>query len=278
MFETKLNRKKFINLVDGDKIWSKVLNVEEILELLKRLEKEISKHKFENDNNFIMNPRRTSLRNMIYENLDTSNEKMEEKVKEALFNFWEFVNDEYDGNLSMLAAELNLSPDELTSMCKKYRESNIICLQEKDAILGMIQKIKDYICKGEMVVKYKDIDIEIIQNEEESRKHIEVDFKVLLENGIDNLIKEKFIPWLLGSDFLDKDIDMVFDGLKIYEITYTYGRIVGEYSPTGEENYFGQFEFSFISDNDYTDEILDAAAMGIYVLDGKIVNVRSYDI
>lgn len=278
MFETKLNRKKFIDLVDSAKIWSKVLNVEEILELLKRLEKEISKHKFENDSNFIMNPRRISLKNMIYENFENSNEEMEEKVKESLFNFWEFVNDEYDGNLSMIAAELNLSPDELTSMCKKYRESNIICFQEKDEILGMIQKIKDYICKGEMIVKYKDIDIEIIQNEEESQKHIEVDFKVLLENGIDNLIKEKFIPWLLGTDFLDKDIDMVFDGLKICEITYKYGRIVGEYSPTGEENYFGQFEFSFISDNDYADEILDSAAMEVFVLDGKIVNVRSYDI
>lgn len=278
MFETKLNRKKFIDLVDSNKIWSKCLNVEEIFELLKRLEKEISKHKFENDSNFIMNPRRISLKNMIYENFETSNEEMEEKVKEALFNFWEFVNDEYDGNLSMIVAELNLSLDELTSMCKKYRESNIICLQEKDEILGMIQKIKDYICKGEMIVKYKDIDIEIIQNEEESQKHIEVDFKVLLENGIDNLIKEKFIPWLLGTDFLDKDIDMVFDGLKVYEITYKYGRIVGEYSPTGEENYFGQFEFSFISDNDYADEILDSAAMEVFVLDGKIVNVRSYDI
>lgn len=127
-------------------------------------------------------------------------------------------------------------------------------------------------------MKYKDLDIEITFNKEDSEKHIEEDYKVLMEIGIDNMIKEKFIPWLLGSNFKDKDKDKVFEGLKLYEINYHYDRIIDKYSPTEEENYFGQFEFCFESDDDYTKDILEAVAMQVYVLEGKVVKVSGYDI
>lgn len=127
-------------------------------------------------------------------------------------------------------------------------------------------------------MKYKALDIIITFNADDSKKHIEQDFKILLENGIDNIIKEKFIPWLLGTSFPDKETDKVFDGLNLYEITYHYGKIIDKYSPTGEENYFGQFEFCFESGNEYTSDILEASAMQIYVLDNKIVKVSGYDI
>ena len=60
--------------------------------------------------------------------------------------------------------------------------------------------------------------------------------------------------------------------------TLEYGRIIARYSPTGEENYFGQFEFSFESGSAYTADMLEAVAMQVYVLDGKIVKVDGYDV
>ena len=127
-------------------------------------------------------------------------------------------------------------------------------------------------------MKYKELDITIPFNEEDSKKHIEEDYNVINKEGIDNIIKKQFIPWLLGDQFKDKDVDKVFDGLKTYEALYHYGKIVAKYSPTHEDNYFGQFEFCFESCNDYTSDILEAAAMQIYVLNGSIVKVSGYDI
>lgn len=127
-------------------------------------------------------------------------------------------------------------------------------------------------------MKYKDIDIVISSNTEESEEHIKSDYEVLNKVGIDNIIKEQFIPWLLGEQFKDKDINKVFEGLKVYDISYYYGKIIADYSPTKKEDFFGQFEFSFESSNDYTNNILEAVAMQVYVLNGSIVKVSGYDI
>jgi hypothetical protein len=127
-------------------------------------------------------------------------------------------------------------------------------------------------------MKYKDLDVIITFDKEESEKHIEADYNTLINEGIDKIIKEQFISWLLGEQFNDKDIDKVFEGMKAYEVSYHYGKIVANYSPTNEENYFGQFEFCFESCNDYTKDIFEAVAMQIYVLNGSVVKVSGYDI
>lgn len=127
-------------------------------------------------------------------------------------------------------------------------------------------------------MKYKDIEIQITSEKEESQKHLEKDFNVLLKSGIDNIVKENFIPWITATDFKDKDHDKIFEGLKLFRIDYHYSKIIAKYSPTSEENYFGQFTFCFESGNEYTNDIIEAVAMEIYVLDDKIVNVDGYDI
>lgn len=127
-------------------------------------------------------------------------------------------------------------------------------------------------------MKYKNVDIIISFNKEESEKHIKSDYEVLNNVGIDNIVKEQFIPWLLGEQLKDKDLDKVFAGLKVYEISYQYGKIVANYSPTKKENYFGQFEFCFESCNDYTKDIFEAVAMQVYVLNESVVKVSGYDI
>ena len=141
----KLNRNEFINTVDSNKIWCKLLNDEEVLTLLNQLKEKITTHDFKFDNNFIMNGRRTCLRNMIFERVENSTNEKKKIITDSLFNLWEFVNDEYDGNLIEISKKLNCPLRKIISKCNKYRKKNIICLQEKDLILEMIKKIEDYI-------------------------------------------------------------------------------------------------------------------------------------
>lgn len=129
-----------------------------------------------------------------------------------------------------------------------------------------------------MEFTYKDVPIEIEFDIDQSKEHIDQDFRVLCDTGIDSLIKEHFIPWLLNDQFKDRDPQKVFEGLRVFEIFYNYGKIIAKYSPTGEENHFGQFEFDFESSNEYTKDILEASAMKVYILNGKIVKVEGYDI
>ena len=47
---------------------------------------------------------------------------------------------------------------------------------------------------------------------------------------------------------------------------------------TGEDAYFGQFEFDFESSGEYTADMMEGSAMQVYVKDGLIVKVSGYDI
>lgn len=140
-----LYRSDFINLVDSDKIWSKTMSISEIKELLNILEEEISKHDYEKDNNYLMNSRRVGLRKAIEENLLIKDRDTDRYLLESLFNFWEFVNDEYSGNFLNLPEELGLSIQELSNMDIEYRKKGIISIEEKDDILKMIEILNNYI-------------------------------------------------------------------------------------------------------------------------------------
>ena len=140
-----LKRTDFINFVDSDKIWSKTMTLEEIKELLEYLKNEISKYEFDIDKNFIMNSRRKGLKTMIEGGLSTSDSDINELVSEALFNFWEFIGDEYLGNVISISRDLGLSVQELTRMDNEYRKKGIICVQERDIILEIIDFIINYI-------------------------------------------------------------------------------------------------------------------------------------
>ena len=50
-------------------------------------------------------------------------------------------------------------------------------------------------------LSYNGISIDILEpDEEESKKHIEHDFAVLVRENIEKIIKERFIPWIKGKD------------------------------------------------------------------------------
>ena len=140
-----LNRKEFVNLVDSDEIWSKKMTLDKTKEMIEYLEKEMSKYYFEIDNNFIMNNRRKGLKSMIEERLLSKDDNINDVVSESLFNFWEFVNDEYAGNLSITSMELGLPLNEVIKRDNEYRIKGIICTQEKDIILEIMELLKKYI-------------------------------------------------------------------------------------------------------------------------------------
>lgn len=144
MFKKKLKRKTFLNLVDGNKIWNKSLSSKETLVLLDNLKERLNYFKFKKDNNFIMNDRRCLLKEMITDRFNTS-KNYEENIKESLFNLWEFASDEYNGSLFTASEKLDISVQKLEEMCKKYKDKNIICLQEKEIILEIINEITSYI-------------------------------------------------------------------------------------------------------------------------------------
>ena len=108
-------------------------------------------------------------------------------------------------------------------------------------------------------LKYRDISITITFDPEQSKAHIEEDYTVLNKEGIDQIVLKKFVPWLKGDQYADRDDQKVFES-------------------TGEDAYFGQFEFDFESSGEYTADMLEASAMQVYVKDGEIIKVSGYDI
>lgn len=73
-----------------------------------------------------------------------------EIVNESLFNFWEFVGDEYPGGAGGImndCRELGISIQDFDAMDKSYREKGVICIQEKDTIIEMIRLIKKHLDK-----------------------------------------------------------------------------------------------------------------------------------
>lgn len=147
-------------------------------------------------------------------------------------------------------------------------------------------KIKniEYINQSDLVkipktnLKWNNIDILISSNNEESSKHIQNDYEVLESEGIEKLIKNNFIPWLKGDEFKNLDNDKIYNGLKLTNISYHYHKIISKYSPTEKDDFFGEFEFDFESNNNYTQDLLQASAFVVLVNDKKVYYGRNYDI
>lgn len=70
-------------------------------------------------------------------------------------------------------------------------------------------------------LKYHDVNIEVF-DVEESKDHLAADYAVLEEYGIENLVKDQFIPWVKGTAYKDRDNDKVFEGLSVDSIAYSY--------------------------------------------------------
>lgn len=140
-----LKRAELISSVDSNKIWAKSLTLVEINELLDYLKSKINEYEFDFDKNFIMNSRRKRLKSLIEESLLKEDMAINRRVSESLFNFWEFISDEYPGNIVSDCKELGISIKKFDAMDNEYRKKGIICTQERAIILEIIQTIKKYI-------------------------------------------------------------------------------------------------------------------------------------
>ena len=127
-------------------------------------------------------------------------------------------------------------------------------------------------------LSFRGLNILITYNLDESKKNIYNDYEVLKNTNIDSIILEKLIPWLKGQDYIDMDNQKILNSLKLYEITYTFQKICETYSPIGKEAYFGRFDLDFESDSEYTDNLLQAVRMEIYIHNNKIVDINYYDL
>ena len=127
-------------------------------------------------------------------------------------------------------------------------------------------------------LKYRDVPIIIRFDLEQSKAHIEEDYAALNTEGVDQIILKEFVPWLKGDQYAERDDQKIFESISVYAAEYHFGRIIAKYSPTGEDAYFGQFEFDFESSGEYTADMMEGSAMQVYVKDGMIVKVSGYDI
>ena len=60
-------------------------------------------------------------------------------------------------------------------------------------------------------ISYKGIPIVITDNIEESKIHLEKDYAILNGVGIENIIREKFLPWFKIEEFKDRDDDRIIE-------------------------------------------------------------------
>lgn len=125
---------------------------------------------------------------------------------------------------------------------------------------------------------YNGIPVEISLHVAQSGAHLAEDFAVLQQEGIEHIIRSRFIPWLKTDVWKDRDDDLIYQGLKLYAIDYCYSKIVSRYSPTGTDELIGQFEFCFESGNEYTADMMESVAMQVYVWKGKVLKVDGFEV
>ena len=125
---------------------------------------------------------------------------------------------------------------------------------------------------------YGGIAIDIDYNVEESKEHLPEDFSVLQNEGIENIIRSRYLPWFKGEEFKDRDDDLILEGLKPYSIVYRYGPIEKKYTHTETYEKGGEFSFFFECGNDYIRDMMESVAMKLYVYNGQIVGTDGYEV
>lgn len=221
----QLQRKNLVNIIEN---WDnrKEINIdkEAYLTYLNKLEEEINKHSYKKDNRFITYGRRDFLRREFTERLNYAVQSNDtNKYINALVDLEEYI---YTQNyISITSIPNNETKDfrKLDKINTEYYNSGIICKEEKDIIIGMIQEFKqqlketdneklylhneteDYFKKNGFVKIKKDnkIIIKIYNNGNTIKSYV---YK--FETNIINTIPEKNIKFAIA---LEKDNNENFD-------------------------------------------------------------------
>ena len=145
MNKNKLNRQK---LIDIDKNWwnnhqMKDMNLNEYLTLLNHLENEILKHEYEFDNRFVTYCRRDFLRKEFTYYLEENTFSGIGKFNDAYVDLCEYFYG--DTWISGGSVPENLDAENVIIQDYEYKNSGIICQQEKEILLDMIKEFKHHI-------------------------------------------------------------------------------------------------------------------------------------
>ena len=116
----------------------------DILEFLKRLRDEINKYKYYVSSNFITIGRRDFLRESLTKKLKFDYDDQEIKFQDSLGNIESYIyGEDYFHWLHHKYTKKKF--EHLLKINAKYRDKGIICLQEKNILLDMINEMEGYI-------------------------------------------------------------------------------------------------------------------------------------
>lgn len=202
----QLQRKNLVNIIENwDKRKETSIDKEAYLTYLNKLEEEINKHSYKNDDRFITYGRRDFLRREFTERLNFAVQANDtNKYINALVDLEEYI---YTQNyISITSIPNNETKDfrKLDKINTEYYNSGIICKEEKDIIVDMIQEFKQ---------KLKETDNENLtidknaQQQKNRERKIQKSVKDMLSEDTYNKLKKLYIGELDIIFFERENID-----------------------------------------------------------------------
>ena len=159
----KLERNKLIEI--DDKLQKIEINNVQILEALNEMSNIIDSHEFESDNKFYVFSRRKSLIEQFENNIH--NVDNTRHIIDAYFNLSDMIKcDDYTNSFISMSdkneiLKMGLNSEQVESDLKEYKDSGIVCLEEKDIISSMIEKIKEKLRNEGVNIFFKEDKLEL---------------------------------------------------------------------------------------------------------------------
>lgn len=192
----QLQRAKLVDIITN---WYKqnenTVDNEKYLQFLNCLEDEINKHNFKKDNRFVTYGRRQMLKQEFFDRLLGKKEHFKGRYIGALLFIQEYIN---DGNF---IAPHHIPENERTNFKKIYQEDSeyyttgIICKEEKDNIIDMINYFKKYIlitinanCISYEFIPYKKIGPINLDKNIDEKEFNPTGVPYLYENGLNHVL------------------------------------------------------------------------------------------
>lgn len=167
LFNQKLKRKKLVGIMqtfyneyqnETDQNRKKEL----MKNLMLNLEKELNTKKISSDDRFYTYCRREFLRKEFTDKLNKENIKMNnDYLLDAYYNLYDYISN--DTWISLSSIPNGISAQEVIKKDEEYKKSGVICLQEKEILLDMINEL------NQAIENYHELEIPIknIENLEE---------------------------------------------------------------------------------------------------------------
>ena len=238
----RLQRVKLVDMITN---WYRqnenVVDNKKYLQFLNSLEDEINKHSFKKDNKFVTYGKRESLRQEFSDILIGKKEHFKGKYMGALLCIQEYIN---DGNF---IAPHHIPENKRTDFKKIYQEDieyynlGIICEEEKDIIMNMINYLKKYIlitinanCINYEFIPYKKIGPINLNKNIDEKEFKSNGVSYLYENGLNHVLCRpividypEHIDQVIKRNLVLDKVYLEYNGRKI-EITCYFDKFITE--------------------------------------------------